>query len=239
MPYPSFPKEYQGPAPIEKQVDWLAKRFSLSAVATHEFIVSTLPTLRLPAGAEGWFALPSVRALARRHFPRVTDPAEQYRRAVQFIIDVLSTTRPIDSEKFAERITPQNFRQHQRTTAALTRIEEMQKGDILVLPAQFGMRYGGKSVIESRKAFVKEEFGIGIFGVGCMAFTHTERFVRYEQLHCSAPGDECTFTAHREILGWEGSPTLSFLCDQLEFEAIPIDWAFHRGSVTGFVPSDC
>ena len=239
MPYPSFPKEYQGPAPIEKQVDWLAKRFSLSAVATHEFIANTLPTLRLPAGAEGWFARPSVRALARRHFPRGIDPDEQHCLAAQFIIDVLSTTRPVNSEKFVERITPQNFRQHQRTTAALMRIEEMQKGDILVLPAQFGMRYGGKSVIESRKAFVKDEFGIDIFGVGCMAFTHTERFVRFEQLHCSAPGDECKFSTYKEVLGKESSPSLSFLCDQLEFEADPIDWRTRRGSVTGFVPSDC
>ena len=85
----TYPPEYKGPRPIIGQVMAIAAIFDLDPSHALEF-ARNLPALEqfVPADAlkwTGWFAIPSVDALAKRFFPEVADPAERYCRAVQLL----------------------------------------------------------------------------------------------------------------------------------------------------------
>ena len=85
---------------------------------------------------------------------------------------------------------PEQLRQHERTVRMLARLDADQPGDVLVVPAQLGLRHRGRSVRRAREVFVVNEFGLGAFHVGCILLTHPEREVQWEQLHMDCPGDE-------------------------------------------------
>ncbi len=228
-----YPKEYRGVKPIGAQVDILAQAFGLSLGYTSNWIEKVLPTLTLPEGAEGWFAIPSVEAIAKRHFPEVTDPVDRYCRAVELILEKLGKSRSFYNYREGE-ITPRQLRQHARTIHALDIIVEQQKGDILIVPAQFGMGHRGRSVRRARECFKANEFGLGALAVGSMVLTHPERFVRWEQLHTDCAGDEFAPGAVGEF--W-GAPIFSFSDGKLEFGTDDVSYACgYCGSASGFLP---
>lgn len=175
--------------PIAAQVDILMQAFGLSLGYTSQFMGTVLPTLTLPEGAEGWFAIPSVSAVAKRFFPEVQNPAEQYCRAVTLMLEKISATRKLYNYREGQ-ITSDRLRQCSRTVEMLTRLAESQHGDILIVPAQFGFRHRGRSVRKARALFTEKEFGLGAFAVGAMLITHPERLVQWEQLHVDCAGDE-------------------------------------------------
>src|SRR3989344_2377111 len=78
----TYPKEYKGPKPVADQIKALAKIFDLDPSHAIEF-TKNLPAL--PEGAEGWFAIPSVPALAAKYFPEVTESVQKYCQAVQLV----------------------------------------------------------------------------------------------------------------------------------------------------------
>ncbi|MFH1611545.1 MAG: hypothetical protein ABIA83_03005 [Patescibacteria group bacterium] len=226
-----YPPEYTGPAPIGEQIDKLATLFGLSLGETMRFVLQVLPTLTLPDGAEGWFAIPSVNAIADRHFKSVTNPHERYCRAGKLMLEKLEESRSFCNDR-AGQITADYLRQHARTAMMIERIATEQSGDILVIPAQFGLRHRGKSVRRSRATFRKDEFGLGAPAVGSMAFTHPKRFVRWNQLHTDCAGDE--FVAAAESLR---APIFGFVGGELRFDTDPVDDADERyGSASGFLP---
>lgn len=228
-----YPGEYSGPLPIGEQIDKLAAMFGLSFGETMKFVETVLPALELPNGAEGWFAIPSVNALAARHFKTVTDPKERYCRAVLLMIEKLATSRRFYNYREGE-ITPDRLRQHARTAVMLERIAETQKGDILVIPSQFGLRHRGRSVRRDRVVFGKNEFGHGALSVGSMLLTHPTRLARWEQLHIDCAGDEF-------YPGADGvfslAPVFRFGDGKVEFRTGPVDYARGRyGTSSGFLP---
>lgn len=229
----TYPKEYRGPKPIGAQVDILAKEFDLSLGYVSEFIEKTLPTLKLPQGAEGWFAIPSVDAVAKRFFPEVTDPAEKYCRAVDLVLEKLGKSRKFTNYREGET-GPRYLKQHARTLHALDMIAEQQKGDILIVPAQYGMRHRGRSVRRARECFTANEFGLGAFAVGCMALVHPERYVRWEELDTDCPGDEYAPDGGGRF---SRAPLFYFDDGGVKFGAYwfygPYDYC---GSVSGFLP---
>jgi hypothetical protein len=184
--YPSYPSEYKGPKPIQDQIKALAKIFGLNPVDALEY-AKNLP--ELPDDAEGWFAIPSVEALAKKHFPKVTDPAEQYCRAVQLIHAKINGSR-IFHNWLKGQITTAQLRVHARTAHALDLIAQQQKGDILIIAAQLGLRHCGKSVRRAREVFKANEFGLGSIAVGSIILTHPKRLVRWEELEMDCAGDE-------------------------------------------------
>ncbi len=182
----TYPKEYKGPKPINDQIKAIAKIFGLDPSHALEF-AKTLP--ELPNGAEGWFAIPSVDALAAKHFPEVTDPIQKYCQAVQLVHTKIADSRSFYNYREGQ-ITPAQLRVHARTAHALDLIAEAQKGDILIVAAQLGMRHRGKSVRRAREVFVANEFGLGSLAVGSIVLTHPERLVRWEELDMDCSGDE-------------------------------------------------
>ena len=182
----TYPKEYKGPKPIVDQIKAIAEIFGLDPSNALEF-AKKLPAL--PEGAEGWFAIPSVDALAKKHFPEVTDPAQKYCQAVQLVHAKIAASRSFCNH-YEGQITPAQLRVHARTAHALDLIAETQKGDILIVAAQLGMRHRGKSVRRAREVFTANEFGLGAFAIGIMLLTHPEREVQWKQLHVDCAGDE-------------------------------------------------
>jgi hypothetical protein len=226
----AYPKEYQGPKPIEKQIKTLAVILDLNPTQALEYAKS-LP--QLPNGAEGWFAIPSLDAIAKKHFPDVTDPAEQYCRAVQLLHRRIAASRTFYNYRGNE-ITPDRLRLHIRTAQTLALIAESQKGDILVIAAQLGIRHRGRSVRRAREVFVVGEFGLGSLAAGSIILTHPERLVRWDQLHMDCSGDEFLPGA----LGrFPRAPIFNFFDVEVRFDACGVDRARgYYGSASGFVP---
>ncbi len=225
----TYPKEYKGPKPINDQIKAIAKIFGLDPSHALEF-AKTLP--ELPNGAEGWFAIPSVDALAAKHFPEVTDPIQKYCQVVQIVHTKIADSRSFYNYREGQ-ITPAQLRVHARTAHALDLIAETQKGDILIVAAQLGMRHRGKSVRRAREVFVANEFGLGSLAVGSIVLTHPERLVRWEELDMDCSGDEFSPEADGDF---SKSPCFSFSGGKVEFDTRFVDYPDDRfGSVSGFL----
>ncbi len=233
----TYPKEYKGPKPINDQIKAIAKIFDLDPSQALEF-AKNLPVL--PDGAEGWFAIPSVDALAKKHFPEVTDPAQKYCQAVQLVHAKIVASRSFYNYREGQ-ITPAQLRVHARTAHALDLIAKTQKGDlptgqagILIVAAQLGMRHRGKSVRRAREVFTGIEFGLGPFETGCMLLTHPERLANYDDLWIDCAGNEFSPGAGGVF---SESPYFYFYGGVVEFDTHfvgnPHD---HFGSASGFLP---
>src|SRR3989338_1188465 len=218
----TYPKEYKGPKPINDQIKAIAKIFGLDPSHALEF-AKTLP--ELPNGAEGWFAIPSVDALAAKHFPEVTDPIQKYCQAVHLVHTKIADSRSFYNYREGQ-ITPAQLRVHARTAHALDLIAETQKGDILIVPCQLGMRHRGQSVRRAREVFVANEFGFGSLAVGSIVLTHPERLVRWEELDMDCSGDEFSPEADGDF---SKSPFFRFYGGKVKFGT-----AFVGGPLGGF-----
>src|SRR3989338_509012 len=189
----TYPKEYKGPKPIAVQIKAIAKIFDLDPSHAIEF-AKNLPALEsfVPVDAmqwTGWFAIPSVDALAKKHFPEVTDPVQKYCQAVQLVHTKIATSRSFYNYREGQ-ITPAQLRVHARTAHALDLIAETQKSDILIVAAHLGMRHRGKSVRRAREVFVGNEVGLGRLAVGYIVLTHPARLGRGEELDMDCSGAE-------------------------------------------------
>lgn len=226
----TYPKEYKGPKPIEEQIKALAKIFDLDPSHALEF-AKNLPAF--PEGAEGWFAIPSVDALAKKHFPEVTDPAQKYCQAVQLVHAKVAASRSFYNYREGQ-ITPAQLRVHARTAHALGLIAAAQKGDILIVAGQLGMRHRGKSVRRAREVFVANEFGLGSLAVGSIVLTHPERLVRWEELDMDCAGDEFAPGADGDF---SSAPFFYLHGDEVEFDTSRVGYAYEDyGSASGFLP---
>ena len=220
----TYPPEYTY-KPLSEQIAILLKHFpQLNVEQTNEFIAKVLPTLQLPAGAEGWFAI-----------PRPDKIAPTYGEALEKVLQIIDSSRRFQNYRKGE-LGPDRLRQHARTVQYLNKIGETQTGDILVIPCQFGMKYRGKSIRRARELLNKiTEFGLGAFQVGCMLITHPDRAVRAEELDMDCAGDEYDPSADG---AFSCSLYFSFNDSQLKFYSY--GWVGSAcgsfGSVSGFLP---
>jgi hypothetical protein len=118
----------------------------------------------------------------------------------------------------------------------LNLIAETQKGDILIIAAQLGMRHRGRSVRRAREVFISNEFGLGSLAVGSIILTHPERLVRWEELDMDCAGDEFDPDADGEF---SHAPRFrfGFSDGKVEFVARRVGFACDAfGSVSAFLP---
>ena len=224
----TYPPEYGGPRPVGEQIVALAVACNLDPSRALEY-VKNLP--ELPNGAEGWFAIPSVDAIAMRHFPKIADPAERYCHAVQFVLGKIAESRSFYNYREGQ-ITPAYLTRSDRTAQALTSIAAVQGSDILIVAAQLGLRHRGRSVRRAREVFVPSEFGLGSLEVGSIVLTHPERLVRWEELQMDLAGDEFL-----GAVGEPSAPCLDCYDDEVKFDARWIGYPSEGcGSVSGFFP---
>jgi len=234
----TYPNEYKGPKPISQQIDALAKIFGLSlgytSGYTSEFVEKVLSTLALPDGAEGWFAIPSIDALASRFFPKVKDPEKRSCRAANLILAKIEKSRKFYSYSYDRQLTPDRFRLSARTAHMLDLLAGQQKGDIQIVGGSFGKRHAGRSVRRMKEVFVGPEFGGHTVAVGSMLLTHPERLVSYDDLWVDAPGDEFDPGAHDSF---DCAPCFSVHDSRVKFDS---HWGGrpdgHCGSVSLFLP---
>jgi len=220
----TYPPEYTGPKPILEQVQALKTAFpQLDVTATLEFVEKVLPMLQLPAGAEGWFAI-----------PRWQKVAATYGEAVEKVLSAIGSKRTLKNYRQGQ-LGPDRLRQLLRSVNMLEEIGKQQTGDILIVPVQYGLRHRGRSVRRARECFLVNEFGLGAFAVSCMALTHPERYVRYKELDTDCAGDEYAPDA---VGDFSNAPFLYFDDDRLEFGTFWFDSArdIYFGSVSAFLP---
>jgi hypothetical protein len=160
--------------PIEAQVTELRKMFP-ELGSCHE----RLAHKPLPAGAEAWFAIPRWQKIAAT-----------YNEAVEKVIEVLATRRKV-SNRIIGKLGEKFLRETERAKLAKEILGEQQEGqDILVLAAQMGMLHRGSSARRTRVAMAGNEYGLGLFAIGCILLTHPERLSTGDTLMIDCSGDE-------------------------------------------------
>jgi hypothetical protein len=212
-----YPKGYQ-----QKDVHGQANllRELIPGVGFHD---EKLTELSLPNGAEGYFAIPRWQTIA-----------PTYREAVEKVFALLAKQRKGKFQNYREgQLGEQYLRESEKTAAAFQKLSDEQKGyDILVVPAQFGVRHRGRSVRRAREVMNSLEFGLGAFAVGIMLLTHPEREVQWEQLHIDCAGDEYSPDGDGQFV----SAPLFYFDDRLEFDrSWVVDPGGDCGSASGFV----
>ena len=115
----TYPNEYDGPKPIEEQVTALAEILGLDPAQALEY-AKNLP--ELPAGAEGWFAIPSSDGL-KKLFPKIENDAERYCAGVRLVHEKIAASRKLYN-RCDGQITPNRLRVHARTAHALDLVAE-------------------------------------------------------------------------------------------------------------------
>lgn len=114
------------------------------------------------------------------------------------------------------------------------KINAEQDGDILIIQAQFGSRYQGRSpfTVMSHKLYMLNEFGLGIFTVACMLLTHPDRLVSHKNLWVDCPGDEYRHQYSKEF---NHVPSFFFHAGDVSFSTYPHDVDFKDSApATGF-----
>lgn len=179
----------------------------------------------LPAGAEGYFV-----------FPRWEKIAPTYGQALEIALELLKKQRKGKLKNWREgQLGPEYLRLSDRTARKLKAIGDSQSAyDLLVVPAQFGLRHRGRSVRRAREVFVAAEFGLGPFEGICMLLTHPERFATGNELWVDFSGAEYSPGAGGQF---EGCPYAFFIGGQVEFDTVWVRYAGDRyGSVSGVSP---
>ncbi|OHA17076.1 MAG: hypothetical protein A3G52_01560 [Candidatus Taylorbacteria bacterium RIFCSPLOWO2_12_FULL_43_20] len=226
----TYPREYDGPKPIEEQVKALAEILNLDSSNALEY-AKNLP--ELPAGAEGWFAIPSSNGL-KKLFPQIENDADRYCAGVRLVHEKIAASRKFYN--WSDRqITPNRLRVHARTAHALDLVAENQHGDILIVAEQLGMRHRGRSVRRARECFDSNEFGLGSLAVGSIVLTHPNRLVRWKELDMDCSGDE--FDDPDADVRFDHAPFFIFNDGEVGFGTHWYDDAYESyGSVSAFVP---
>jgi len=172
-----YPAEY-AMKHINEQIQAIADIFNLNPNPAFTYVKNVLPTLQLPEGAEGWFAVPRWQAVAGT-----------YNEAVEIAVSKMDASRKFYNYRSGQ-LGPNYLRLHARTSAMLDRIAETQPGDILIIPLQLGELHKGESVRRAREIFYAGEFGLGSFQVLSVALVHPKRLVRFDDLDMDCAGDE-------------------------------------------------
>jgi len=160
--------------PVEAQVTELRKLFPGLGACQEK-----LGRRPLPLGAEAWFAIPRWQALA-----------PTYNEAVEKMLAVLATKRKF-SNRIIGKLGDKYLRQCERTILAAKILGEQQEGnDILVVAVQAGMLHRGASARRTRISMVGNEYGLGVFAIGCILLTHPERLSTLDTLMIDCSGDE-------------------------------------------------
>ncbi len=176
----------------------------------------------LPPNAEGWFAIPKWEKFA-----------PTYGEAVEKVLAMIGSKRKFYNYRDGQ-LGAEYLRQHAKTAKMFQKLGDEQKDhDILVVPAQFGLRHKGRSVRRAREVFTANEFGLGAFAIGIMVLTHPERLVQWEQLHVDCAGDEFSPDADGDF---SRAPLFDFIVGKVKFNAYWYGYANeYYGSASAFV----
>ena len=213
----AYPDNY-AVKPIAEQIEVLSKLFGLNGKKALAYAKNLL---ELPEGAEGYFAIPRWQAIAKT-----------YGKAVEKALNLIGKSRTLKNWREGQ-LGEKYLRQSERTEQMFAKFCEQQEGDIIIVPAQFGLLHRGRSVRRAREVFADNEFGLGSFAVACMLLTHPEREQVWEQLHIDCGGDEFSPDGGG---GFVNAPYFDWNDGKLHFDTYWTDAASERfGSASGFL----
>ena len=136
--------------------------------------------ISLPPGAEGFFAIP--------HWSKV---APTYQAAVEKVLDLLDKAYGGRFTNYRKgELGPQFLRETSKKARAMEALQQTQNADILLVPAQFGLRHRGRSVRRARAVMNGGEFGLGAYEIGIMLLTHPDRLQNVDDLWPDCAGDK-------------------------------------------------
>ena len=133
--------------------------------------------VKLSKHAEGWFATPNWMKN-----PQIF--GDTYSAAVLKVLNTLKHTLKGKLYNYREgQLDEQRLHQSAHSQKFWQELADAQGNpDILIVPAQFGIRHRGRSVRRAREVFLVNEFGLGAFAVGIMLLTHPDRLKHYDDL---------------------------------------------------------
>jgi hypothetical protein len=152
---------------------------------------------------------------------------------VELLIEVLATKRKF-SNRIVGRMGEKFLRQSERSRLAEKILAEQQQGnDFVVVGAQAGMLHRGSSARRTRVSMAGNEFGLGVFAIGCMLLTHPERLSTGDTLMIDCSGDEYSV---RGDYTFDRVPLFDYDIGGIEFSIFYEDRARNLwGSPTGFL----
>ena len=173
---------------LNRQAEVISKLFGIKQSFDVEW--ARKAWANLPDGAEKLFLI-----------PRWEKVAPTYGEAVQKVLDLIKQTRNGAFYNYREgELGPNKLRQSQKSTTMFQKLGDEQNGhDILVVPAQFGIRHRGRSVRRARALMNANECGLGAFAIGIMLLTHPKRLQHYDDLWIDCAGDEFTPVADADF----------------------------------------
>lgn len=174
----------------------------------------------VPAGAEAWFAIPRWQSIA-----------PTYGDAVEAVLAKLSEMRGAGFANYRKGcLDARHLKQTVKSADAFEKLgHEQTMHAILIVAAQLGTRYRGRSVRRVHQVMGPREFGLGAYAVGILLLIHPERMMHRYDLHIDCPGDEYSVLANDERCSF--APIFAFGDnDRLRFDATLSDAG---GSVWG------
>ena len=208
---------------LNRQAEIISKLFSVKPTFDVEWARKAWENL--PEGAEKLFLI-----------PRWEKVAPTYGQACEKVLDLIKQTRNGAFYNYREgQLGPNQLRQSTKAKSVFQKLGDEQKDqDILVVPAQFGIRHRGRSVRRAREVMNANECGLGAFAIGIMLLTHPERLKHYDDLWIDCAGDEF---APRADGGFSRSPYFRFDDDEVGFDTDFVDSAHsHFGSASVCLP---
>ncbi len=143
----------------------------------HRFSPKYSRAVALRGDAQRWSAIPRWSALA-----------SSYAEALQLLFAALTQQYSGHFQAW-EGIDLQAFSLLERTEESLKQIgREQQRYNTLLLRAQLGIKYRGKSPNRSLELMDQDEFGLDLFSAGCMLLAHPERLRRKKHLWMDCSG---------------------------------------------------
>ena len=183
---------------------------------------------QLPQHAEGWFAIPKWQSVA-----------PTYHEAVLKVLELIKNDRNGKFYNYREgQIDDKRLHETVKKKATFTELAKAQEDfDILVVPAQFGIRHRGRSVRRAREVFTSNEYGLGAFEIGIMILTHPERLQHYDDLWIDCAGDEYDDPGYDDR--FDRAPNFRFCGGGVRFGTFRVDYANGIcGSASAFVPQE-
>ncbi len=214
-----YPSGYK-PKGITEQVSRLRELFPNIGYANEKFAEQVVPE-----NAEGLFAI-----------PRWEKVAPTYGEAVQKVFDLIKQTRNGAFYNYhKDELGQSQLRQSAKCISFFQKLGNEQKDqDVLVVPAQFGIRHRGRSVRRAREVMNANECGLGAFAIGIMLLTHPERLMQYDDLWIDCAGDEF---APRADGVFSKSPYFGFNKGEIKFVTDSVNFAYDRyGSASAYLP---
>ena len=172
-----YPSDYR-PKGVMEQMKILQRIFPGIGSANKDLLAQIEKgEMQLPWCAEAFFAIP--------HWSKV---ARTYQSAVEKIVHLLDDTY---DGMFRNMVGDSTIEETSKKATAMRALERSQNADVLIVPAQFGKNYAGLAAWSSinRMKVSDDEFGLGLYEVGIMILTHTNRFAGND-LWIDCVGDE-------------------------------------------------